>query len=75
MNESFSNTRNLILKSSIILKPIDLVRDSETVVKARASPQPLVGGLLVNVISVGCSALKLSYKTLQHDKVKLAPKF
>ena len=44
----------------ILLKPIDLVRDPETVIKARASSQPLVGCLLLNVISVRCSPLKLS---------------
>ena len=52
----------------MILKPIDLVRDSETVVKARASPQPLVSCLLVNVISVGCSPLELSYKMVKTMK-------
>lgn len=48
----------------ILLKPIDLVRDPETVIKARASSQPLVGCLLLNVISVRCSPLKLSWKML-----------
>ena len=65
MNPSLTN--NLILKLSILyrLKPVYLVRDSETVVKARASSQPLEGCLLVNVISVGCCPLKLSYKMLK----------
>ena len=48
----------------ILLKPIDLVRNPETVIKARASSQPLVGCLLLNVISVRCSPLKLSWKML-----------
>ena len=48
----------------ILLKPIDFVRDPETVIKARASSQPLVGCLLLNVISVRCSPLKLSWKML-----------
>ena len=48
----------------ILLKPIDLVWDPETVIEARASSQPLVGCLLLNVISVRCSPLKLSWKML-----------
>ena len=69
MNPSLTN--NLILKLLILyrLKPVYLVRDSETVVKARASSQPLVGCLLVNVLSVGRSSLKLPYKILNLLKV------